>query len=122
MKILISALLLFSINAFSGEALTECYSSESCAHISFIDDARIKVDSKFTLKFDSAHVSDLKVILWMTMPNGHSHGSAPVKLTRVNEAEYLVENVWFVMKGHWDIKVQFVDDNQVTELIFPLSL
>ncbi len=122
MKFLISALLLLSLNAFATDKMTECYTSTSCAHITFNEVVKTKMDAKFKLNFDQANIDNVKVILWMTMPNGHGHGSAPTKLKKISENEYLVENVWFVMKGHWDIKVQFSDELSTQEIIFPLEI
>lgn len=54
----------------------------------------------------------LKVILWMP---DMGHGSSPVKLTKQAVGQYLVENVFFSMRGDWQIRFQLRNAQAVTE-------
>lgn len=47
--------------------------------------------------------NNLFVFLWMP---AMGHGSAPVKLNRINDGEYDVSEVQFIMGGKWEIKFQ----------------
>jgi hypothetical protein len=43
------------------------------------------------------------------------HGSSPVKLTKQAVGQYLVENVFFSMRGDWQIRFQLRNAQAVTE-------
>lgn len=62
----------------------------------------------------------LNVFLWMP---SMGHGSAPVKLTKINDGEYDISEVQFIMGGKWEIKFQLKDGNQVfDETVVPITL
>lgn len=64
--------------------------------------------------------STFNVVLWMPEMG---HGSAPVKITKLDQGEYEVSEVQFLMSGHWEIKLQLKDQNQVVdEFILYLTL
>ena len=48
-------------------------------------------------------LADLRVVLWMP---SMGHGSSPVELTRKSSGLYLASNVFFSMRGDWEIRVQ----------------
>jgi hypothetical protein len=50
------------------------------------------------------------VYLWMKMKNGHEHGSDAVKIEQKKD-HYLITNVWFLMKGEWELHIQLRDEN-----------
>lgn len=54
----------------------------------------------------------LNVVVWMT---SMGHGSAPVKITKLNVGEYEVSNVQFFMGGAWDLKFQLKQGSQVVD-------
>ena len=63
---------------------------------------------------------NLHIYLWMP---GMGHGSAPVKITKINDGEYDVSNVQFIMGGKWDIRFQLKEGAQVLdEVIIPLTI
>lgn len=64
---------------------------------------------------------NVKVDLWMQMGN-HGHGSAPVQLTSLSNNKYKVENAWFVMKGEWQVRVDFEIAGQVYKLKLPVQI
>ncbi|MFN8943405.1 MAG: hypothetical protein ACK5WZ_02140 [Pseudobdellovibrionaceae bacterium] len=43
------------------------------------------------------------VVLWMP---SMGHGSAPVQIQKVSDGIYQISEVYFVMSGEWDIRVQ----------------
>lgn len=63
---------------------------------------------------------DLHVYLWMP---SMGHGSAPVKIKKLDSGEYEVINVFFIMAGKWDIHFQLKNKEVVIdEVVLPLSL
>ena len=63
---------------------------------------------------------DLSVFLWMP---AMGHGSAPVKLQKINDGEYKVSEVQFLMGGKWEVKFQLKDGGQVfDETVISVSL
>lgn len=84
-----------------------------CAQMTFAAEPNTKKDSAFLLtmapiekSLAMAEVLDIQAELWMDMGHGHGHGSAPVKVEKVDEYNYRVTNVWFVMKGPWQIRLK----------------
>jgi hypothetical protein len=55
-----------------------------------------------------APLEQLKVILWMPSMN---HGSSPVTITNYSNAHFLIEDVFFIMPGDWDIEFHFQTSN-----------
>lgn len=53
---------------------------------------------------------NLHVFLWMP---SMGHGSAPVKLKRLDNGEYEVSEIQFIMGGKWEIRFQLKDGAQV---------
>ena len=90
-----------------------------CANYDWIAKPTEDDMGKFTLKFwnraDSAPVNPaltVKVILWMP---DMGHGSSPIKLTNQAAGEYLAENVFFSMRGEWQIRFQLKNAQAVVE-------
>jgi hypothetical protein len=75
---------------------------------------------EFTLQFHSPDdptqlidpPGDWNVILWMPSMN---HGSRPVTITRKSAGEYWISNVYFIMRGPWQIRIQLKDGDAVTD-------
>lgn len=57
----------------------------------------------------------LHVYLWMP---AMGHGSAPVKITKINEGEYKVTDAHFIMGGLWEIRFQLKDGSQIFDETF----
>lgn len=113
--------LLILIMAFFATSLTNIVHAKSkkceyavgelyCAHISFTGKISRKQDSSFLLKITDRQgkITPLdrppKVWLWMVMKSGHGHGSDDVKISPHKTSGYLIENVWLLMMGTWQIK------------------
>lgn len=64
---------------------------------------------------------EVKVDLWMP---SMGHGSAPVKVSNVDVGSYLLENVYFIMGGDWQIRIQIKkeNENEKDEAIIPVYL
>jgi len=54
----------------------------------------------------------LGVALWMP---AMGHGSSPVTLTQKGPGEYVVENMYFTMRGDWDIQLLLKDNRKIIE-------
>ena len=62
----------------------------------------------------------MAVVLWMP---SMGHGSSPVTVERLDVGTYRAKNVFFVMKGEWDIRFQVKDGSDVKdEAIIPIVL
>jgi hypothetical protein len=60
------------------------------------------------------------VLLWMP---GMGHGSAPVKVSRIDVGTFRADNVFFTMKGDWEIHVQLKEGDVVQdEAVIPMAL
>lgn len=55
---------------------------------------------------------EVRVSLWMPSMN---HGSTPTVVTQVGVGTYLVDEVYFIMPGDWEIRVQTYQDGQMTD-------
>jgi hypothetical protein len=82
--------------------------------------------------FEISNPSDLKVVLWMDMPGGHSHGSAPTQIQRLlvngtpEPGGYLVRNMFFIMPGSWELRLNLrrkgQSSNQFSEIKVNLQI
>lgn len=88
-------------------------------------------ENKFTLKiWNSASgtvngpyvdpTNNLHIFLWMP---SMGHGSSPVKITKTQPGVYEVTNVYFIMGGKWELKLQLLNDGKlVDETVLPYTL
>ena len=86
--------------------------------------------SSFVLKFwdaKSGHFfgpythlkKSLCVFLWMSMPDGSEHGSAPV-ITQKLKDYYFIDDIYFIMPGNWKLIIRTVEEighcrNQISD-------
>lgn len=54
----------------------------------------------------------MAVVLWMP---SMGHGSAPVKITEIQPGVYEVSEVYFVMSGDWEIRIQIKKGRDVLD-------
>lgn len=54
----------------------------------------------------------MSVVLWMP---SMGHGSSPVAVERLDVGTYRAKDVFFVMKGEWEIRFQLKDGNEVKD-------
>ena len=54
------------------------------------------------------------VVLWMP---SMGHGSSPVKVEKLENGIYKASNVFFVMPGDWEIRIQLKDGKNVVEQV-----
>lgn len=58
------------------------------------------------------------VFLWMKMPDGSEHGSAPVTISvevQNGNTIYVIDDVYFIMNGVWQIRIRELEENQVCD-------
>jgi hypothetical protein len=78
--------------------------------------------------FDLQSPSDFRVILWMEMQGGHSHGSAPTQITRLMAngqpvaGGYLVSNMQFYMRGKWEVRFSLTRQGKVSTVKIHLEI
>lgn len=92
-----------------------------CASISWTQGPQTPQASEFILHFwnkKTANINgpyitppqNLSVVLWMP---SMGHGSAPVKIEKLEDGVFRVSNVYFIMLGDWEIRV-FLKDTTST--------
>lgn len=94
--------------------------SQLCADMTWLKTPTEQEQGSFDLKFYSKESPeqlispnfDIFVLLWMP---GMGHGSSPVNVNKVSEGHYKVSNVFFVMKGEWEIHIQIKDGDKLIE-------
>lgn len=84
--------------------------TELCAEVKFLGEMGRKSDAKFEIRFYENNklvklAKDPSVHLWMTMKNGHEHGSEKLKMNK-NEFVYSFSNAWFLMLGQWHVIIE----------------
>lgn len=57
---------------------------------------------------------NVAVVLWMP---SMSHGSTPVEVTKIKAGEYEASNIYFIMPGEWEIRIQLKQDKDVVEQV-----
>ena len=82
---------------------------EICGRIYFLNTPKVNQDSPFQLVFTDKNnqlIDHPPVFsdLWMNMGH-HGHGSAPITTNKLTTGIYRTENVYFVMKGKWQVRV-----------------
>jgi hypothetical protein len=58
----------------------------------------------------------VRVRLWMP---GMGHGSSPVTVERVGPGEYRASEVFFLMRGEWEIHIQIDSEGATDEAVLP---
>ncbi len=80
-----------------------------CAELKFISEISSMTPGEFVIHIitpDETAVSLFKSNLWMGMGD-HGHGSAPLKITPLENNQFLIKNAHFVMAGTWLIRLDF---------------
>lgn len=119
---LLCALLICSVS-FAAESGNACSSSVCVDYqtdVPFVS----KQEGRFllTLKSNtSTEITLVKVDLWMQMGQ-HGHGSSPLKVTQVAPNQFDVTKAFFVMKGQWQIRVTFINNENQDTLIIPVMI
>lgn len=72
--------------------------------------------SELLLDAESNETEPMKIVLWMP---SMGHGSAPVKIAKLSIGVYRATNVFFSMKGDWEIRFQSGDDQAIYALLLP---
>ena len=110
--IYVTLLTMFSTQVMPSTNCAYKIGKDLCADVKFLGEISRKSDSKFDLVITDKKGKAIslekapKIHLWMVMEGGHGHGSDPLKIT-AKDGKYSIENVWFLMRGNWDIKIEF---------------
>lgn len=81
-------------------------------------------EGRFTLSLQSKDLVGtelVKVDLWMQMGR-HGHGSSPLKVTQLAPGEFDITKAFFVMKGAWQIRVHYKQNEVQETLIIPVEV
>lgn len=92
---------------------------EICGEIQFVKDVSRTSSSDFILKLtkkDKLYWPEekLNIFLHMKMENGHEHGSSDVLVVK-REKDFLIQDVWFLMNGLWQIHFEMRQDEKVLD-------
>ena len=98
-----------------------------CLTLNFEKEISRKKSSDFTLEVfkDGNRVALQKkpeIKLWMVMENGHGHGSDPVEMKELAPGKYSVKNVWFLMRGEWEVKGSLNLDGKKSDFSIPVCV
>lgn len=110
----------FTHNKHQGACNMYYSQSQLCADMAWLKTPTEQEQGSFDLKFYSKESLDqlispnfdVFVLLWMP---GMGHGSSPVTVSKLSEGHYRVSNVFFVMKGEWEIHIQIKDGDKLIE-------
>lgn len=83
-----------------------------CVSLTWVQNSTDSQMGIFNLDFSEPVSSELKAVLWMP---SMGHGSRPTQVTRLNETQFQVSNVAFIMPGEWEIRIQLKENNQVVD-------
>ncbi len=97
----------------------------TCAHLRFDQYPVSSVANEFIVHIMSERneqVQNVSVKLWMDM-GGHGHGSAPVQIEALDELNHFhISNAWFVMRGTWQVIVNFTDAGVAQTITIPVTI
>lgn len=100
------------------------YTSDLCVEVKFLSQPNSTDEGKFSLKLqtpEGTEAQKVNVDLWMQMGK-KGHGSAPLKVTRLDVNIFEVENAWFVMDGLWQVRVNYELEGVAQSLILPVKI
>ncbi len=120
---------LFSVFAQAHNFHSENFCSETdanvCAHIGYNEEFTAEKYYEFVLHSTAPNadkIENLSIELWMDMGNGHGHGSVPVQFSKFGPGLFKVTQVYFIMMGEWQIKVNFDLEGKNHQLIIPVQI
>lgn len=83
-----------------------------------------KSEGRFKLNFKDGTKNEInlvKIDLWMQMGN-HGHGSSPLKVASLGPSQYDITNAYFVMRGTWQIRMTYKQNDVQETLILPIQI
>lgn len=116
-------LLMFSFLSIADDQVLEICSNKVsvCAEIISVKPLTSKEEGRFKLTLKGDFVELKKVDLWMQMGN-HGHGSSPLKVSQTAPQVFDVTEAYFVMRGMWQIRVKFSQNNFEETLILNVKI
>ena len=123
-KFLLTAIVLFSVSAFSDGDHTPDFSSATdakvCAHIGHMTGMKTKGEAEFIVDILMPKtVSDVQVDLWMPE---HSHGTSPVTVNPHKKNKFKIKKAVFTMTGKWHARISFNVDKVNHKIEIPLTI
>lgn len=104
------------------EIVCSANAPEICTQLLYRTDISTGAEGQFQVivqGFENAPIENFKVDLWMQMGH-HGHGSSPVDIVQNANGVYLVTNAWFVMRGKWDVRIDFTVNGQAHHIEIPV--
>lgn len=96
--------------------------AEVCAHLGLHSVLKSTEAGRFIAHFftpENTAVSNLKVVLWMP---DMGHGTSPVTIREIGPNRYEVSEAWFLMPGHWLVKMSFDFAGASHQIDIPLDI
>ena len=130
MKSFLFAAFLFTLPAFAQttpENIDKVCSNSNgavCAEIKFVTEVSSSMPGEFMVQVSAPEgtaVEDFKANLWMSM-GSHGHGSAPLKITPMENNQFDVKNAHFVMMGTWLVRLDFKIGADAYHLEIPVNV
>lgn len=93
-----------------------------CGHIGHMSGMKSDSEAEFVVHLEvpnDVQVTDLTVALWMP---DMGHGSSPVTLTQFGVNKYKVTQAFFIMPGHWEVRVNFKLEGAEHSIHIPVDI
>ena len=119
---------LFQFSPAQAESLAPCdltfTQAGLCARVRWINGPSDRIENRMQMQFVDLQTGsvalpapNLKVVLWMP---DMGHGSRPVSIENPGEGLYQVNKMYFVMPGHWEVRVTLGDGQE--QQVLPVDL
>ncbi len=69
-------------------------------------------DCQFEMIFSEDITDEFDVVLWMP---SMGHGSSPVEIKFINPRHAIINEVYFIMSGLWEVKLQLKNSSRVID-------
>jgi hypothetical protein len=127
-SVLLTIITIFSLVASAHQFHTPNYCHANvenfCAHIGYSEQPQVNEAFEFVVDFVTTpemlnKISTANVQLWMP---SMGHGSAPVKIERLDLNHFQVSEAYFVMAGTWSVKIEAVTAEGNLTLDIPFEI
>lgn len=119
-------LVLVGLSAFADGDHTEnvCSTVDQnvCGHLGHMSGMKSDSEAEFVAHLEipnDVQVTDLTLKLWMP---DMGHGSSPVTLTQFGVNKYKVTDAFFIMPGHWEVRIAFKLEGVEHKLYIPVDI
>jgi hypothetical protein len=127
-SVLLTLISFFTVQVQAHEFHTPNYCSTQvknfCAHIGYSSQPEVNKAFEFVVDLVAtpdmlAQVKTANVALFMTEMG---HGTAPVKVERLDLKHFQVSEAYFVMEGQWSVNVEVVTDRGTVLIQIPFEI